>query len=306
MRVERVEFPAEDGVVLRGLLHIPDQGPGPFAAVSMAHGFGGTIYNGLQRYAELFTRSGLMVLVHDHRGFGYSDGQPRRDIDPWRQIADWRWAISYLETHPDVDAERIGVWGSSYAGGHVLVLGASDRRIKCVVAQVPTISGVEQGRRRITSAQDEDLLTQSFTASDRAQYAGDGPTYTTLFGTEPPALYRTADTVAFADRTYPDGYWENSVTTRSTRAARLYEPGRVIAGVSPTPLLIVVAEYDTVTPADLALGAYEQARDPKHLVEVACHHFEIYDPPYFEQSGPAALDWFQTHLAAYEGEHCDD
>jgi len=63
-----------------------------------------------------------------------------RDVDPWRQIADWRRAISYLESRPEVDSRRIGLWGTSYAGGHALVLGATERRIACVVAQVPTIS----------------------------------------------------------------------------------------------------------------------------------------------------------------------
>lgn len=301
VKVEQVEFPAEDGVILRGLLHTPDQGTGPFPAVSIAHGFGGTIYHGLQRYAELFVQAGLMVLVHDHRGWGYSDGEPRQDIDPWRQIADWRWAISYLEAHPRADADRIGIWGSSYAGGHVLVLAATDLRVKCVVAQVPTISGIEQGLRRVAQPEEKAALRQSFVDSDRAQYCGDGPTYTPLFGTEPPALYRTSDTVAFADRDYPDGYWKNSVTTRSTRVARLYEPGRSIPEVSPTPLLMVLAEHDTVTLIDLQLQAYQQAPEPKHLVQIPCRHFEIYDPPYFQQSGPAARDWFQKNLSLQEG-----
>jgi dienelactone hydrolase len=83
------------------------------------------------------------------RNFGASDGVVRHDIDPWRQIADWRRAISFLESRPDVDPDRIGIWGTSYAGGHVLVLGATDRRIRAVVSQVPTISGYQQGLRRV-------------------------------------------------------------------------------------------------------------------------------------------------------------
>ena len=178
----------------------------------------------------------------------------------------------------------------------MLVLAASDPRIKCVVAQVPTISGIEQGHRRVTDPEAKTKLLQSFTDSDRAQYRGHGPTYTPLFGTEPPGLYQTSDTAAFVNRDYPPDYFENSVTTRSARAARLYEPGRLITEISHTPLLFVVAEHDTVTPTDLALQAYAQASAPKRLVQVPCRHFEIYDPPYFQQSGPAACEWFHTHL----------
>jgi dipeptidyl aminopeptidase/acylaminoacyl peptidase len=104
----------------------------------MAHGFAGVKEQGLERFARVFVDAGFVVLVHDHRGSGASGGDPRFDVDPWRsQIADWRNAIAYLESHPAVDPGRIGVWGTSYAGGHAIVLGATDRRLRAVVAQIP-------------------------------------------------------------------------------------------------------------------------------------------------------------------------
>jgi len=111
-----VEFAAEGGVTLRGWLFVPD-GSGPHPAITMAHGFAGVKEHGLERFARVFAAAGFVVLVHDHRGFGTSGGSPRYDIDPWVQIADWRRAISYLESQPFVDPNRIGLWGSSYAGG---------------------------------------------------------------------------------------------------------------------------------------------------------------------------------------------
>jgi cephalosporin-C deacetylase-like acetyl esterase len=140
--VERrdVEFEVEGGDRLRGWLFMPENRSVRHPAISMAHGYAGVKEHGLERLARAFTEAGFVVLVHDHRNFGSSDGAIRHDIDPWRQIADWRRAISLLESLPEVDADRIGVWGTSYAGGHVLVLAATDRRIRAVVAQVPTIS----------------------------------------------------------------------------------------------------------------------------------------------------------------------
>ena len=73
--------------------------------------------------------------------FGASDGAPHQEIDPWQQIRDYRDAITYAETLEETDAERIGIWGTSQSGGHVLVVGAVDRRVKCVVSQVPLVSG---------------------------------------------------------------------------------------------------------------------------------------------------------------------
>src|SRR5271166_4015877 len=161
-----VEFRVEGDVTLRGWLFIPDtQGPRP--AITMAHGFAGIREHGLDRFARVFADAGFVVLVHDHRGFGVSDGHPRFDVDPWRQIADWRFAISYLESHPAVDADRIGLWGTSYAGG-------TDRRLKAVVAQVPTISGYQQGLRRVAPDQVAGLEASS-TADARRQSGGKAP-----------------------------------------------------------------------------------------------------------------------------------
>jgi hypothetical protein len=138
----------------------------------MAHGFAGTKEQGIERFAKAFAEAGFVVLVHVHRKFGTSGGETRGDVDPWRQIADWRRAISYLETRPEVDPARIGLWGTSYAGGHAIVLGATDRRLRCVVAQVPTISGYKQGLRRV-SPDALPALEQAFNEDERAQLHGE-------------------------------------------------------------------------------------------------------------------------------------
>jgi uncharacterized protein len=170
-----VDFEVEGGVRLRGWLFVPENGSARHPAISMAHGYAGVKEHGLERFASAFTEAGFVVLVHDHRNFGSSDGAIRHDIDPWRQIADWRRAISLLESLLEVDRDRIGVWGTSYAGGHVLVLAATDRRIQAVVAQVPTISGYQQGLRRVPPYAVTALEHSSMTMSGRS-FAASRPT----------------------------------------------------------------------------------------------------------------------------------
>jgi cephalosporin-C deacetylase-like acetyl esterase len=131
-----IEFDAE-GCALRGWLYSPDSGAGPHPAIVMAHGYSAVKEMYLDKFAEVFADAGLAALVFDNRSFGASDGQPRQEIDPWQQVRDYRHAITFARTLKDVDRDRIGVWGSSYSGGHVLVVGAIDRRVKCVVSQVP-------------------------------------------------------------------------------------------------------------------------------------------------------------------------
>jgi len=168
-----VTIPAEGGIELGAWLFLP-AGNGVHPAITMAHGFAGTREHGLERFAQAFAAAGFVVLVHDHRNFGTSGGDLRGDIDPWRQIADWRRAISYLEARLEVDPTRIGLWGTSYAGGHALVLGATDRRLRCVVAQVPTISGYEQGLRRV-SPDATPALEHAFNEDERARLRGEPP-----------------------------------------------------------------------------------------------------------------------------------
>src|SRR5215207_10522315 len=137
---EDVEFDAA-GVRLRGWLYLPDEPREPVPAIVMAHGFSAVKEMYLDAYAEVFAEAGLAVLVFDNRNFGASEGEPRGEIDPWAQIRDYRHAITYARSLPEVDRERIGIWGSSYSGGHVLVVGAIDRRVRCVVSQLPLITG---------------------------------------------------------------------------------------------------------------------------------------------------------------------
>jgi fermentation-respiration switch protein FrsA (DUF1100 family) len=290
-----VKVPAEGGIELSAWLFLPE-GDGIRPAITMAHGFAGAKEHGLERFAQAFAAAGFVVLVHDHRNFGTSGGDLRGDVDPWRQIADWRRAISYLEARPEVDPSRIGLWGTSYAGGHALVLGATDRRLRCIVAQVPTISGYEQGLRRV-SPDATPALEHAFNEDERAQLHGDPPRRQAVVSGDPSvaAAYRSQDAIDFYLQPIPAGLWQNEITLRSTRAARMYEPGLWISRVSPTPLLLVVAREDKLTVADLALAAYERALEPKRLALIPGGHFD----PYLHQfplAAPAATEWFREHL----------
>lgn len=162
-----------DETVLHAWLFLPD-GPGPHPTITMAHGFGGTKYHSIEPIARKLAQSGFAVSLHDHRGFGDSSGEPRHDIDPYRQIEDWRRVISHLQTLDAVDSDRIGLWGSSYSGGHAFVLAATDRRIKAVYSQVPTVSGSETGRRRVPPHLTRQL-EESFAADELAQAQGKPP-----------------------------------------------------------------------------------------------------------------------------------
>jgi len=295
-----IEFKAEDGTTLRGWHYTPDSGAGPWPTIIMAHGFSAVKEMYLDRFAELFATAGLASVVFDNRNFGASDGQPRQEIDPWQQVADYRDAITYAQSLDQTDTDRIGVWGSSYSGGHVLMVSAIDRRIKCVVSQVPLISGHRNARRLIRA--DVIAAVEAMCADDRRnRYAGGAPAMMPVVTDNPAgaAALPTPDSWKWFTETgmtrAPS--WRNEVTLRSVELFMAYEPGAYIEFISPTPLLLLVAVGDHLTVADEALGAYERARHPKKLVTLKGGHFDAYVAG-FDVAGPSARDWFVEHLEA--------
>ena len=292
---KHVTFPVECGVDLSAWLYIPDR-IGPLPAITMAHGFGGTKYHGIEIMALAFVEAGFAVLLHDHRGFGDSEGEPRQDINPWTQISDWRRAISYLQSRPEVDPARIGLWGTSFAGGHAIVLGATDRRLKAVVSQVPTIDGHAAGLRRV-APEAVRALEERFDQDERAQLAGNPPATQVIVSEDAAqsSSYKASDAVEFYLQPVPPGIWENKITLRSNRWARMYFPGQFVEMVSPTPLLMVVAEHDHIAVTDLALKAYEKALQPKRLVMLKGGHFDPYLGE-FPTASRSAIMWFEAHL----------
>jgi fermentation-respiration switch protein FrsA (DUF1100 family) len=296
---EDIEFDAE-GVTLRGWLYLPAGATGPVPTVVMAHGLSAVKEMHLDSFAEAFALGGLGALAFDNRNFGASDGEPRQEIDPWAQVRDYRHAITFAQTLAEVDSDRIGVWGSSYSGGHGLVLGAIDKRVKCVAVQVPLVSGFKNIQR---------LVRQDFIAPNRAAFDEDRAA---RFRGEPPAMVPVVDPDPMAVSALPtaDSWewfsetgksrapaWRNEITLRSVEMLMEYEPSAYLERISPTPLLMVVAAGDHLTPSDLALEAYQQAREPKRLVLLPGGHFDAYVKDFDAASG-AARDWFVEHLTS--------
>ena len=75
-----------------------------------------------------------------------------------------------------------------------------------------------------------------------------------------------------------------------------YNPAANIHRISPTPLLMVVAQDDRLTPTDLAIEAFQRAREPKKLVMFKGGHFNAYQELGLNITAPAAVDWFKQWL----------
>ncbi|MGD9921507.1 MAG: alpha/beta hydrolase [Pseudorhodoplanes sp.] len=293
MKIRDVEFLSE-GDLLRGQLLEPEGRSARTPAVIMAPGFGASVNHSPIRYANAFVAGGLTVLVYDHPCFGKSEGLPRQDVDPVRQRRAFRDAITFAQRQPRLDPDRIGLWGSSYAGGHVLEVAALDRRVKCVVSQVPTISGFAQSRRRMNTDAIR-AMRERFDADRSRRMDGNPPATMPIVSVDPakPGYFNSQRAY---DNYMVEGFC-NEITVRSIELAWENEPAIHVGRISPTPLLMIVADEDEATPTDLALQAYAQALEPKQLLLVKGGHFTPYWE-HFEKTSGAAIDWFVMHLGS--------
>ena len=293
-----IEFRTEDGVLLRGWHFVPDAGHGPFPTIVMAHGITAVKEMGLEGYGAAFAAAGFAALVYDHRNLGASDGEPRHEVDPIQQIRDYRDAITFVETLAETDVDRIGAWGTSFAGAHVLVVAAWDRRVKCVASQVPALNTLENARRMLRT---EELLgaAEMVLADRRARWAGAEPQYMPVVSEDPamPALLPTRDSWEWFKAAGEGTSWENRMTLRSAELAGEYQAELYISLISPTPLLMIVAAHDRLCPADVLLSAYERALEPKRVELLPGGHFSLYAGEGLETASELCVSWFKSHLA---------
>jgi cephalosporin-C deacetylase-like acetyl esterase len=151
---EDIAFQTSDNFTLRGWFYTPEaSSTTPLPCLVISHGFTAVKEMFLDTLAAHYTSSlPISCLVYDHRGFGASDNHPsapRQEIIPSLQCSDISDAITYAQAREDVNKEKIGIWGTAMSGGHVLWVGAADRRVKAVLSQVPLVSGWENFHRLV-------------------------------------------------------------------------------------------------------------------------------------------------------------
>jgi cephalosporin-C deacetylase-like acetyl esterase len=297
-----VEFTSE-GTTVRGWLYLPD-GDGPHPAVVLAGGWCYVRELVMPYYAQAFVERGVAALVFDYRNLGVSDGEPRQHLDPWMQIRDYQNAVSYLTTCPEIDAERIGAWGISYSGGHVIVLAAIDPRVKVIVSQIPVVDGYENMRRVHGTMGYRKLWATILEDRERRFADPDSRMHIPHATAEPdrdlstwpfPETFHTFK--ALKDSEAP--LYQNSSTVESVDLLLNYDIVPFARRVYDTPTLMIVAEGDDLTLWDLEIGAFNTLPTSRKRLHVLPHttHMTLYsDQTKLQVAAREATAWFAEHL----------
>ena len=287
-----VEFESQ-GTRCAAWLYRP-AGAGPRPTVVMAHGLGCVKEMRLDAYAERFVEAGYACLAFDYRHFGASDGEPRQLLDIPRQQQDWAAAVAYARSLPDVDADRVVLWGSSLSGGHVLAVADADPRVAAVISQTPHIDGLASMRAEKTRTVAR-LTLHGLYDSVRGLF-GRSPHYvlSTASGGETGLLNAPGASEGYLGLV-PDGMaFDRRVAARFVLNIGLYSPGRALARL-PMPTLVQVALGDKTTPAIPALEASASAPNAT-LREYPTGHFQPYVEPLFSEFVGDQLAFLAEHV----------
>ncbi len=263
---------------------------GPVPAIVMAHGIGGIKAAGLAPFAEAFSAAGYTCVVFDYRHWGQSGGEPREMLSMAAQQADYRAVLQHARTMDSVDPDRIVLWGTSFAGMHVVELAATETYLVGAIAQCPLVDGLA-GILNVPPARGVRLMRQALL--DRLG-AGRGheARYLPLIVDEGElGVIATKDALLGQDRLAPtDGTdWPNRITARSLLDVTFSRPARRASQVR-CPLLMVVAEEDTMAPTGPAVKV--AAKAPRgELYRSQGGHYDLY------AGGPAHDDVLAVELA---------
>jgi pimeloyl-ACP methyl ester carboxylesterase len=255
--------------------------------VVMAHGLSGTRRDRLGAFAERFAAAGFAALAFDHRGFGDSEGEGDL-FHPTRQLEDWRAAIAFVRSLPQIDPERVTTFGSSMGGGNALAAAAEDPRVAAAISQVPFLDIVRQAHRPPPS-----VAARALWAAVRNRHLpAVGRPGEAAFINAPGAAAGWRHVVAIGE----DSRWRNRASARWL-LGRPYRPARAARKLH-CPWLVCVGDADRVARPGPAIAAARRAPLGELRVYPGVDHFDIYDGSEHEAIVADELAFLHHHLAS--------
>lgn len=275
----------------------PHSGAPP--VIVMAHGLGAVKALRLSAFAERFQAAGYACVVFDYRHFGESEGEPRELLSIRRQREDWRAAVAFARTLPEVDGKRVILWGTSFGGGHVIATAAGDPDVVAAIAQCPFTDGLASARQ--ISAAGSARLAAAAIRDRAAQALGRPPVRVKVAARPGETGLMDADDVIEgvlglleASGIREEDY-RNEVPARVATEIPLDAPGRRARKVR-CPILFCVCDADSVAPAAATLRHAAKAPSGE-IRRYQAGHFDIYLGEDFERVIADQLDFLRRHAA---------
>lgn len=289
-----VAFPCTGGNTCRGELWLPAGATSPPPVVVLGHGFALRVTDSMSTYATRFVQEGMAALMFDYRGFGASTGMPREVVDGYQHVLDFLSAVRFVKTQGAlVDPSRIGLFGTSYSGGHVLVAAAklrTDPSLRAVISQVPFVDGISS-----TLAMRPSLIPQA-AAYAVADLAGQS-TYVPVVNDRGFAAFdNPEDWDGYRDLITEGTTFPNRVAARVFASLPVYRPIDWVHLIR-TPVLMMAGERDTLIPVRGPRAAAARRRQHIEYVELAgATHWDPYALPLFTSAAGRQAAFLRERL----------
>jgi uncharacterized protein len=291
-----------DGEILRGWLYLPSsyQSGTKLPGIVTANALSAIKEINLPQYAERFAAAGFATLVFDYRYWGESTGEPRFHVAPMEFRADIRAALSFLAARPEVDAERIGGWGISMGGQHMLFLATWEPRFKAIVGTAIGIEPPVEGPP--LSAEAAKAKYDELAAAARAERAGRAAAgIKTLLAWCPQPqegcvlpVKEAYDWYENARQTFAPTF-ENKMTSTSMQNM-IADSSAFAVHLAHVPILIIQPDRDVV-PVESVLFYFKRAPEPKRLIIPGGLHTSTYvGGENFDLAASEAIAWFKRYL----------
>ena len=296
----KVSFFSGPGLRLSGVLDIPEGPAVRHPSVIICHGPNTGRTPSLMDYitpnvAAWLVKAGYAVLQFHCRGIMESEG-PEYRLIPSEQVDDTMNAITYVQQQPEVDARRIGLWGSATGGAHASYVAGIDPRVQCIVS----VSGMgDLGRwqrsmrrywewKEVLKKVEEDRVKRVLTGKSELLEVRQ-------------VIIQDPRTAQYSDELktlFPDyRITERLISVESVQAMIQYRPETMVHRISPRAAMWICMAGDPLVPTEESESMFARAGEPKKLVVLeARRHHDLYHGAGFERMMGHSTAWFDEHL----------
>ncbi len=290
---EEVRFASGDDSCAAALF-LPPGGGGPWACVVMGSGLSCVRDQGMNAVAERFAAAGIAALAIDYRCFGDSGGEPRGLVSGAGQRQDLRAALAFARSRPELDGDRLALWGFSLGGANVQAIAIEEPELAAAILVAPVVSGmrsllhiggVRHVARLMAAGARDGVRALRRAAPYRVRAAGPPGSLAVLSSPDSePGL---------AALTGPDSTWSNALCARVALAPP-YNLARKVRAI-PCPALYCVTEDDDVNPPKL--GRLAAGRVPHGELRLyPGGHFDPFLGETFERMSADQVEFLRRHL----------
>ncbi|MDB9762650.1 alpha/beta hydrolase [Alphaproteobacteria bacterium] len=271
---KNIEF-LSDKIILRGRLYLSAHSQlSPF--IIMAHGTSANITMGINNYASKFQEAGFNVLLYDHEGMGLSDGEPLV-MNPWVQARGYKNACKYINSNKHLYNNKIFLWGESFSGMLVLVVGALIKNISGIIAVTPScgINIIHFKNKLIDFKKLKDIFSYGNFNNYETDVIGPIPVVS-LDQKKLPSLLKPKEAYNWfiASSKTSEIRWKNKIT-RVLPKTEVPFSSQLTASYIKAPTLIITGKNDEIEQANPIVQkyVYDNIPSPKELIEIDGGHF---------------------------------